>query len=228
MSLKLYNLLAIVSMATVLATGGFCGYLGWSGRLSAERLETIAAVLRGEIDPNSRSVTEQPTTAPAKEASGTDAATEAKADRSERSLRSLRLERARRDIEARQRLLDQTLHMVMTKQEALTEQEAVAVTQTEKPETAEPDRGFEQELEYVSGLDPKQAKEHLVYEFKKHPADAVRLLSSLDVSRGKRILAQLKTPDELQIMSQLLEQLRLQNVDGYAKESGTTAGAASP
>jgi hypothetical protein len=81
-------------------------------------------------------------------------------------------------------------------------------------------------VEYVAGLAPAQAKEHVLRLWKKQPADAVRLFMQLDVGRGKRILAQFKTPEELETMSQLLEQLRLQEPPEQAEGSGTTTGLA--
>jgi hypothetical protein len=73
------------------------------------------------------------------------------------------------------------------------------------------EEGFQQELEYVQNLAPDQAKEHLVRTWDKQPADAVRLMRALPVNKGKRILAELKTEAELEILHELLEQFRMQD-----------------
>jgi hypothetical protein len=86
--------------------------------------------------------------------------------------------------------------------------------------------GFQQELEYVQNLAPDQAKEHLVRTWEKHRADAVRLMRALPVNKGKRILAELKTEAELEILHELLEQFRLQDygLDENTPPSGRTSG----
>ena len=81
-----------------------------------------------------------------------------------------------------------------------------------------------------SGADSKQVgvKEHVVRVWQKHQADAVRLLRAVGVSKGQRILEQFKTPEEIDTMHQLLEQLRLQGTEELTAGSGTTSGDARP
>jgi len=227
---KIYNLVAPLAVALVLAAGSFVGFLIGSGRLTATRLERIAQVLRGELDATPPPAA--PTSAPAEPAAGPGArvrpAEEVRAARRRDYLESLRIERAKADLEAQRQLLDQALQRVVAEQERLAEQKAqLAEQQKPKPAPTGPDVGFERELEYVSGLNPRQAKEHVLRVWRKHPADAVRLFAALDVSRGKRILEQFKSPEELQIVSDLLERVRLQR-SSEAGLSGTTGGNAAP
>ncbi len=227
---KIYNLVAPLAVALVLAAGSFVGFLFGSGRLTATRLERIAQVLRGELDATPPPAA--PTSAPAEPAAGSGArvrpAEEVRAARRRDHLESLRIERAKADLEAQRQLLDQALQRVVTEQERLAEQKA-RLAEEQKPKAAPtgPDVGFEKELEYVSGLNPRQAKEHVLRVWRKHPADAVRLFAALDVSRGRRILEQFKSPEELQIVSDLLERVRLQR-SSEAGLSGTTGGNAAP
>ena len=228
---KVYNALAIVAIANMLALGGFAGFLIIGGKLTPERAEAIASVLRGEMDEAAAAeegdvegTDEGAAAGPERRRSGEEVRMAREHDR----MRHLEIERARRDVEARQQLLDQSLHDLVTGQEEFTEERQAWTKERAKLTTEDQDRGFEQELEYVAGLAPKQAKEHLILVYNKHSADAVRLLMHMDVSRGKRILAQFKTPEELQIMSQLLEQLRNQDEAIPADESGTTAGDEGP
>jgi hypothetical protein len=227
---KLYNLLAIVAIASMLAVGGFAAFLFGSGRLNADRAETIAAVLRGELDERAAEVS---STQPAQddEAEASEAAPSAEEVHKAlvgNKLRRAALERAARDVAARQELLDHALQDLLTRQENL-EQERVALNERRQKELeALRDQGFQDELRVVGKLSPRQAKEHLVRAWKKHPADAVRLLRALDVSKSQRILEQLKTPEETEIMHELLEQLRLQEANELADRSGRTAGDARP
>ncbi len=215
---KLFSTVGIVSTATLLACSAFVGYLVGTGRLNPARIEAIAAVIRGE--PVARSPASHPQTQPAAGAGFEPAphtqpaldhsAEDVAALRQREGLESLRIERALADLEAQRRLLDQVMQNVITEQERLAK-EKVAVTAQKKQTTAAAlDEGFQKEMEYVAGLSPRQAKEHIIRVWRKQKADAVRLFMALDVGRGKRILEQFKTPEELEIQTDLLEQIRSQ------------------
>lgn len=226
---KLYQLASIVSIATLLACGGFGAFLYGTGRVNAERTEQMAAILRGEemapvAPPTQPAEGDGAASGPA----GARAAEEVHEAQEFEHLQNLRIERAMADLAAQRELLEHATLALMQKQEQQDERQASLAAQREQLESAALEEGFQQELEYIGGLQPGQAKDHLVYVFQKHPEDAVRILRALDVGRGKRILAQMKSPEELQIMSQLLERLRLLNPENDADESGTTAGAPSP
>ncbi len=233
---KLVNVVGIVATATLLASGGFVGYLFGTGRLSHSRLETMAAVLRGERDAPPEAPKDE-ITAPDTQPAPDRTAEDLRALRQHEHLESLRIERAMADLEAQRRLLDQAMQTVMQEQERLAKEKAAVAIQKNEKAAVNLDAGFKKELEYVSGLPPRQAKEHIVRVWKKQSADAVRLFMELDSSRGKRILEQFKTPEELEILTDLLEQIRTQgsakyNVapaeSGHATPSGTTAGEAAP
>lgn len=225
---KLLTAIAIVSVATVLSVGGFTGFLVGSGRLNGPRVDLIASVLRGELDhwqPDAESATSQP-------AAASQPATEpVPAERGEMSdakghttLEMLRLDRERSDVDARRRLLDQVLKDVVVREEQLEKKQKDLTELKEKSTAAANDEGFQKELDYVSSLKPALAKEHLVRVWKQSKADAVRLMVNIDEGRGKRVLEQFKTPEEFQIMTDLLEQIRNQGVTAYAGKSGTTNG----
>jgi hypothetical protein len=232
---KIFNLFAVFSIGTVLAIGGFGVFLVLSDQLNASRAKTMAAVLRGEydepldgdpnalvyVDDDEDGGTVRPVGARARSAD------EVRAGRRRDHMRNLMIERTRRDVEARQRLLDQTLQHVINEQENLAQQQNEwAERQREMTEDVQ-SQGFERELEYVASLPTKQAKEHIILTWNKHKIDAVRLFMQLDVSKGKRILKEFKTPDEMAIMSELLEQLRVQELGGEAAEPGKADGDAT-
>jgi hypothetical protein len=225
---KLYNGLAILAIATTLAVGAFVGLSFGSGRLTGERIETIAAVLRGEYDDAAGdAATTQPVERDgAVRPSGTRSAEQVRQALVSGQLRRAALERAARDVAARQELLDHAMQHLLSRQEKF-EQDRSAWTEQRRKETeALRDVGFQQELRLVGRLSPKLAKEHVIRSWQKHKADAVRLLRALNESKGQRILEQFKTPEEIDIMHQLLEQLRLQGTNELAAGSGTTSGDA--
>ena len=231
---KIYSSFAAVALVTLLATGGFVGFLFGTGRLNATRTGLMAQVMRGELD--SLPATSQPVAGPNAGAEGEQATTQAATEEEVRQLRKRahleRLEpaRAARDLEAQRNLLDQVLQHVIQEEERLAgeRKKSESTAQDKKKTDAALEAGFKKELELVSGLQPKQAKEHLLRVWKKQPVDAVRLLQEMDESRVKRVLEQFKTPEELQIQSELLERIRIQGSEGQASESRKTTGAAAP
>ena len=90
------------------------------------------------------------------------------------------------------------------------------------------DEGFNRELEYVRKLPASQAKDHLLKVWEKEKADAVRIIAAMKPADGKRILEQLKSPQELEILHELLEQIRKQDVDSLVPESRKTPDAEKP
>ena len=109
---KLYNVLAVFSVGSMLALVGFGVFLVMSERLTPARAELLAAVLRGELDDWDRGQpTSQPVASTSQPASGVrgQSAEEVRAARRQDHLRHQMLERALRDVEARQRLLDHCL-----------------------------------------------------------------------------------------------------------------------
>lgn len=228
MMTKVYNGLALASLATMLAGGGLLGYLVGSGRLNAERMNLVAAALRGELDGYSEPVLEETGAPDEPDRPRGHSAEEVRAARQRDHLQSQMIERAKRDVEARQRLLDQTLQALIAEREQFDDQKQAWTQQRAQMTEEVQDAGFERELELVSSLPPKSAKAHIIRLWGSSRTDAVRLIMRLDTRKTTNIFAQMKTPAEQEVMSQLMEQLRIQNPEGHATESGTTAGDAAP
>jgi hypothetical protein len=232
---KLFNTAAVVSLATLIAGGGFAGYLFATGKLDAQRLELIADVIRGKLDaPPGPPSNGEPSSADA--AGGPEAAEqptrpsaeEAQARRQREDMASLRLERAQADLLAQRRMLEQVVQHVVHEQEKLaTDRKAFELEKKERDE-ALVDVGFERELELLSGLKSSQAKEHIIESWKTRKADAVRLMMKLEPRKARRILDQMRSPEEQQIMSDLLEEIRLQGTEDDAGPSGTIEAASRP
>lgn len=228
---KLIHSTGLVSTATLIAMASFMGYLLTSGRLDAPRAQAIAAVLRGEHPYPPTTQPAAPATQPAADASHEPPtiAEPTEVRRRQELMESLRLERARADLEARQRILDQLMLDVVAGQEKLERmnaeraQDAARKTAAAKDGGGASDDGFQKELQLFSQMKPALAKEHLVRVWATHKEDAIRLVVNLDDGRSKRLFEQFKTPDEMKMMSELLEQIRTQGIEGLAEPSGTTA-----
>lgn len=221
---KLYNLLAIFSVATIVATGGFSGYLFATGRLSADQVSQFKAVLRGDSIQNQKSKIQNapaatqpaPNDQTAKTKSEPPPVEDPRAALRRDQLQRALLDRAAADVTARQTLLNQTVQQMMTMQEDFDRSKKDWQAQQDKLVKKARDAGFEKELDYVTKLPPKLAKEHIMRAWAKEKSDVVRMFSAMDRSAGQKIMEQLKTPAELQMMHELLEQLRLQSPEQFA------------
>ncbi|MCH7870512.1 MAG: hypothetical protein IID33_02315 [Planctomycetes bacterium] len=223
---KLYGLVAIISVALLLAGSGFVGYLLYADKLTVERLELVASVLRGELDDALEDEEAQPAgdeqTPGGRHAARS--ASEIDDARRHQQMQSAVLDRSADDAAARQTLLDQTLAHLVGLQEQFQTEKAEWVKQKETLAADARDRGFRKELDYVKSLSSKQAKEHIVRTWRKNKADVVRIFMAIPTRQGKTIMAQLKTPSEMDLLHELLEQLRLQDVEGLAAESRRSRG----
>ncbi|MFN0137743.1 MAG: hypothetical protein ACKVS9_16685 [Phycisphaerae bacterium] len=218
---KLYGALAFVSLAAMLAAGGLGAYLYGTGKLDGGKVEQIAAVLRGE--PTSQPVTSQPTSQTASAPitlTAAKSADELRAKHREDQLRRALLERANRDLTAQKQLLDQATQELIARTENFETQKKSWTEEQQKLRDQVRDAGFEAELKYVAKLPARQAKDHLIKTWQKSKPDAVRMLAALNPSAGQRILEQLKTPEEQQILHELLEQLRNQDVEPRTAGTG--------
>ncbi len=220
---KLFSLVSGLALALLLAVGGLAGYLWGTGELDAERVELIAAVLRGEFDPSDGGEAEAVEITEEDEDAGETvrATTEEESDRlrEQAYLDSLELERAARDLEAQRRLVDQALQNVVKEQERLKWQESQFEEHREKVVEEAVDQGFEKLLEYINGLKPRHAKEYVISVWRDKPEDVVRLFLEIDVRKGKRILEQFDTENdaERKIYTDLLEQISSKGMQGYAE-----------
>lgn len=225
---RLYNLSAVLAIATLLSTSGFSAYLLLTGRLDAARAAQIARILRdGPIITPPAAPTSQP--APV-------SAPSLPADLSPEGLRDLRmrsqldralLERAAADVAARQALLDQTLrHLLDLQAELDRRQQASAADDPGAKRGAgrKPDAGAKREIDYLLGLPPKAAKEHVLRTWAKDRGAVVRMFLAVDPGKGKAILKEFKTETELGVLHELLEEFRLSDANPYAATSGTVSG----
>ena len=214
---KLYHTAAVVSIAIVLAGGALLGLMYGTGKLTAEQVEAIAAVLRS--DPNQPADTpEAEAAAEASDVEPTGKATSAEEIRQQRRDAQLRRaldERATRDRIAQRQLLEQAMQHLLTAEERFEQNQKQWEQERKRRRGAARDEGFEKELRIVSKLSPKLAKEHIIRKWKQSPDDAVRMLNALPESTSKRILGQMKTPEEIQITHELLERLSKEDVEQF-------------
>lgn len=209
---KLFNLVAVVSIGTLLAIGGIGGYLVGGGQLTPERVRWMFEVARGDHDatlaPDDDGVDDSATSAADEPVILREKRTTNLRDRIRaKHLLDAQVERAIKNVVAKQELLDQAMQELINKEEAFSSSKDQWQDQRKKIMNADLEAGFKQELETVSSLEATQAKSHLVMKHAKDPASAIRLLRAMPISKRKRVLAELKSPQEMKLMHELLEQL---------------------
>ncbi len=223
---KLYHLLAILGIAGTLGGGALIGALFATGQLDAQRVDAIASILRGEAPaaPASQPAASAPAQPEAAAvAMRAPSAEEIARQQRETQLRRLALERSTADLRAQQELLGQAMHELIVRGEQFDQKRTDWLAQREKLMDESRDSGFAREVELLSTLAPKQAKEHLVRTWRKNKADAVRIMNALSTSKAKALLSQLKTPEETEVLHELMEQLRTQDATTLAPEAGTAS-----
>lgn len=175
--------------------------VAWSkGWLEKDRLQRAFAVLQGsETDAS-------PETTPSAD-SDAKVATTGDAIRQNRDAEEIvrtELERRRREIQNAWDLLErQQLALVRAKEEFETQQRR-HLEELDRRAQEVGDSGFQKELEILSELKPKEAKELLRL---KEEADVVRILLALEARKARKIVGECKKNDERLWIGRILEKM---------------------
>jgi hypothetical protein len=216
---KLYHTAAIASIAIVLALAALIGLMYGTGKLTAERVAAVAAALRQVSDMPSdgadTDVSAGGETGAAEPGKPTATAEEIRQQRQNAQLRRALDERAACDRLAQRRLLEQAMQHLVMAEERFRYDKQQWEEQLERRRGAARDEGFAKELSIIADLSPKLAKDHIIRKWRESPADAVRVLNALPESKSKRILGQMKTPEEMQITHELLERLSKDDAEQF-------------
>lgn len=194
----LYNLIALIAITNFLIISGLLGYLVSSGRLNAESLSKIVAILRGEdLRPETTTApvqTTQPTTQRVKPAMLENI-----------DIEYALLEREKRVIQDRMlRLKDAELKLLKDREAFLAEKDKF-YKEMELIKKAREDEGFQKALSLYSNMPPKLVKE----DFMKLDIDVVvRYLMNMPKMTASKILREFKSPEEQKRRQEILERIR--------------------
>jgi hypothetical protein len=221
---RIYHILALIALVAVFALAGFTGFLFGTGRLSAQRVDQIAMVLRGEFPKPAAAPASQPATQPAPPAPQPSRAEIARMQ-AQKEYYELAGERLRAEADQR-RQLNQRIQLDITREsehlEARRQEEDKARPRKPGPPTPAQSQAMEKELEVFSTMDPKLARDLLMN--RKEP-DAIQLFMQLEPNRVKKIVDACKTEEERTWIGRILNQLhnmdseRADGVDGPAAPS---------
>lgn len=201
---RLLTALALVSMMNMAAMAGLAGFAWSRDWLRRERLSRALAVLRGE------EAGPAPATMPAAETSapGFDAAEQRRREQEAAAIARTELERRQREIRNGWELLErQQLAFVRAKEEWEEDRKRIEEEQRRREEEAD-DSGFRKELDILSGLKAKEAKELLRL---KKDADVVRILLEMEPRKARKIVGECKKSEERLWIGRILEKLHDRN-----------------
>ncbi len=190
---RMYQLVSLLAVILLLSLGGGLGYLWGTGQLNGERVEQIAAVLRGEIAGS----TAAPTTAPASQPAvdrGLDATAERMAQSREQAEIYRRLLDREIQVAGRATSLAQQMRVELERRaEKLEREREVFAAQQAAAADQATTSGFQKDLNILKKLSAKQGKTLLM---KRPEADAIRILSAMSERAAGQILGACKTEAE--------------------------------
>jgi hypothetical protein len=218
---RMYQIISLIAVIQLLALSGLIGYMFASKRLTGERVDQIAKLLRGESAQQAA-----PTTQPVAEAVKPESATSQIArSQQQQELFSMIAERQSRELQDRAKL-NQTIQLdVLRKLEEIDRREKTFAEQQKKLRAQQSQDGFSRELEVITAIDATRARKLLMMQ--KEP-DAVRLLMDMEPARAKKIIDTCKTPEEMEWARRILDQLHnLNNERAASARSGPSGAEAS-
>lgn len=198
---KIYHAVALFALLNVVVIGGGAGYLYSTGDLTAERIDQVAAVLRGEWP--------QPQEAEAEvveeRADPTRSAESLDQEQVEEELMRLQADRRRAELQQQAATVAAARLEVTRQREALERRDAEIRAQAKRREKEEGSQGFKKELDLLSSVKPKVAVGYLL---EKPREDAATLLLQMETRKGKRLVEAAKTASQRRAMAEILEMLR--------------------
>ncbi|MCD4761245.1 hypothetical protein K8R42_05095 [bacterium] len=208
-------LLAITHLAALAALGGYAWQQGW---LEPDRVDRAMAVLRGE---DVAGEVEEPVVV--EEVRSTSAIDRIRQNQEVEDIYRTEFDRRNREIQDGWKLLEaQQLTLLREKEDLEAQRRRWIDVQDERARRAGDD-GFQKELDILSGLKAKAAKELLKL---KDEADVVRIVMAMEGRKVQKIVDQCKTSEERLWIERILEQLH--NRDAAQAEdlgAGNTLGS---
>ena len=198
---KAYHVVALLALLNLIVIAGGVGYLFSTGALSTERVEQLAAVLRGEWP--------KPAEAQAEEveevADPTRSAESIDREQTEEEMLRLQADRRRAELQQQAATVAAARLEVTRQREALERRHADFKAQAKRREKEEESAGFKKELDLLSSVKPKVAVGYLL---EKPREDAAVLFLQMETRKGKRLVEAAKTPSQRRAMAEILQMLR--------------------
>ena len=213
---RLYSILALAAIAHLGLLVGLVGFLFGTGRLDTDRIEQIAAVIRGDLDDGAT------TTAPATQPTPVvrDLAT-AEIIRQQRELEEIRRRRLQQQVQqARQATELATLARidVIRRSESLDRRQKAFDAQRQALAQQANTTGFQKVVKLIGSLSPQIGKKMLIT---KSEVEAARLLAALTDRKASAILGVCRTEEELAWADKMLNQMAKTNASVAEPPAGS-------
>lgn len=218
-----FTAIILVLVINVLALGALAGWLGASGRLNKDRLRDAVAVFNHTIDEEAKLAAEAEQAELDAQAmaerelrmeqvAGGPVTPEARlasiqvVDEKRRALierQKVEAEALKRQLSAQQRLIEQKIAELDTKQQAFDQAIATKIQAMQQED-------FKEAIAMLEGIPPKQAKQ-VIQQWLNEGAQSqvVDYLSAMEERKAAKVLKEFKQPNEVAQAATLIEQLRL-------------------
>jgi len=200
---QFYNAIALLAILNLLVVSGFFVGLVGSGRLNAERLDKIAAVLRGEqLEPPQEIKETATTTAPASQP--TVVITDYKSELLDQQLKSEEIQRQRRALQDLLYSVNEAQRLVLKEREELKKEQQAFMDKVKQEQQAIQKEGFSKTLKMYSDMAAKLAKEHFM---QLEIDDVARYLDKMSPRASKKIINEFKTEEEQARIREILKKI---------------------
>ena len=197
---KAYRLLALLALLHLLVVGAWLGYLVGTGRLTGERIEQIAGLLRGELPTPQTAQAQEVAQVEAPAKSGEAIEREQIAEQIKRHM----IDRRLAELEQQAATSQAALLKVTRQREAHQREKEELAAQRRQRAKQERSVGFRKDLDLLGSLKPKVAVDYLLG---KPPEDAAQMLLLMETRKAKRIIEAAKTATQKKKMAEIYQLL---------------------
>jgi flagellar motility protein MotE (MotC chaperone) len=219
------TVLAILMALEIAASAALAGYYILTGKVTAEQARLVYKVYQGEVKEqaleNAQKWTrEQEENARKTETvvAGADAQTKLAASSEQIEVARLAMDRQYKELQDRQAMADRKLQDIEQKRKGLEEIEKRIDDKVAKEKEGTDQQSFQKMLAIMKGMKPPQLKEILV---QMDDAATVEVLKGLEARASAKVLAEFKTPQELERKRRYLDMIRTGEV---ASNKATVGG----
>lgn len=201
---RLWTVLSVTAVLNLTALGAAVGYAAMQGWLARDRVLAAVAALRGEA-----AAADPATTQPTRAADRPRPAGERIQEMAEFQERArIELARREREVQDQWQLLEaRQLALLQEKERFEEEKKRYAAAVAEQARLAG-SSGQQKELEILSGLKAKEAKDLLL---QKDDAEVVRMLMGMELRQARKIVSACRTEEERLWIGRVLRKLHEQD-----------------
>lgn len=202
---RLYDSVALFALLNMLLLVGLAALGMFSGALSPEKVQAIAAVLKGSAPETATPAVELPVETTAVE-EASEPSLPVLPDEEKNEIIRREAERIKEELRQRLALNNSILLRVQAEREAFQKEQADAARLAVATARQRDTEGFRKQIEILEGLKPKAAVQHLLGQ--SEVDEAARLLVEMDTRKAQKIVQAASDPPQLQRMMTILQRLR--------------------